>query len=209
MVNYEQLHATALAMVKNGILAADESHGTLEKPKTIEKRLIAAHIPPTEENVNAWRVLVRDTPNLRSYISAVILEESRVAQDAQIFAGYGIIPGVKVDKGTSGKVGQNEALTVGLDGLADRLQKYGALGAKFAKWRTVTPIGENLPTQGGIDANMDTLVAYAQACHQAGIVPMCEPEVLIDGNHTIQQSYDTTKQVLTTLFEKADKSGLS
>lgn len=203
-----KLKSTANEMLRIGILAADESHGTIEKPGTIEKRLKAAAIDPTEENVNAWRELVRDTPHLEEYISAVILEMSRVSPDAAIYAEKGIVPGVKIDKGIGGKVGlYDEKLTVGLDGLAERLNWHKLRGARFAKWRTVTQIGENTPTEEAIRANMDTQIKYALLCQENGIAPICEPEVLIDGNHTIRESYDVTKQVLINLFEQANKEG--
>lgn len=204
-----QLTATVNEMLRVGLLAADESQGTAEAPKTIGKRLIAAGIPATPSNVDAWRKLVRDTPDLEKYISAVILEKSRVGSDGPIYAAKGIVPGVKVDGGTSKKVGpKDEKLTDGLDGLDGRLAEYKGQGARFAKWRTVTPIGDGLPTQEGINANMDTQVKYALACQNLDIVPVCEPEVLIDGGHSIERSHGVTRQVLRTLFSQAVKEGV-
>jgi fructose-bisphosphate aldolase class I len=208
-MNQETLRKTVEDMVRVGILAADESHGTPEKPQTIETRLIKCGILPTDGNVIAWRELVKGTPNLRDYVSGIILEKSRVALDARDFNRAGIVPGVKVDGGTSGKVEPSgEKLTVGLDGLYERLQGYKADGARFTKWRTVTPIDTNLPTSAGIAANMGTIVKYALVCQSLDIVPIGEPEVLIDGNHTIQRSYQVTREVLSEMFEQIESQGV-
>ena len=200
---------TVKDMLRVGLLAADESHGSPENPKTIEKRLEKAGIPLAEEWVDKWRLLVRDCPHLGEYVSGIILEKSRLKPDAAIFAGHRIVPGVKTDGGTNAKIGPHEELlTVGLDDLPQRLAKYKAEGARFTKWRTVTPIGSNVPTQEAIDANMDTIVKQALVTQAAGLVPICEPEVLIDGDHTIEKSFDVTKKVLSTFFAKAKKAGV-
>ncbi len=200
------LKDTIQDMLRIGIIAADESHGTHKNPKTIERRLMYAGIPYTEQDVNAWRELVRDAPALEKYTSGVILEESRVQVDAPIFAEKGIVPGVKVDQGTGGKVGvYAEALTIGLDGLEKRLALYQSQGAKFAKFRTITQIGNFIPTRKAINANMEAIARYAKKCQNQGIVPICEPEVLITGAHSIDRCDDITRKVLTGLFEKMDK----
>jgi len=199
----EKLEVVVGNMLRVGILAADEGHGTADKPKTIEKRLKAAGIPQTEEYVDAWRRLVRDIPSLGLCVSAIILETSRLRFDAPIYAVNSIVPGVKVDKGTNGKVGPyDEQLTIGLDDLANRLHIYAGNGARFAKWRTLTEISRETPTQESVDANMDTEVSYADKCQKAGVVPVCEPEVHIVGDHGINRAYDVIYQVLSTLFRK-------
>lgn len=202
------LENTIQEMLRTGILAADESRGTIEKPKTIDKRLMAVGLRPTDEVVNAWRELVRDTPGLGKYISAVILEMSRVPIDAAIYAANGTVPGVKVDGGTEGKVGNNEKLTIGLEGLDNKLGNYRGEGARFAKWRTVYKIGDGLPTEKAVIENNKTQVKYALACQKASIVPVCEPEVLIDGNHSISDSSRVTREVLLDLFAQANKEGV-
>jgi len=199
-----KLTQTINEMLRMGLLAADESQGTIVNPKTIETRLVKAGIPATESNVNDWRRLVRDTPNLERYISGVILEKSRVFLDAGEYSSRGIVLGVKVDEGTGANLDTGEKVTVGLEGLQNRLLEYKNQGARFAKWRTVTPIGEVLPTYKGVQANMGTQVSYAQICQELDIVPICEPEVLIDGGHSLTKSFEITSRVLDTFFKMAD-----
>ncbi|HVK53214.1 MAG TPA: class I fructose-bisphosphate aldolase [Pseudoxanthomonas sp.] len=203
-MSIEQLAETAQAMVAagKGIIAIDES------TSTIAKRFAGVGIDNTEENRRAYRELLLTTPKLSDYISGAILYDETIRQstkDGTPFAKYmaknGIIPGIKVDKGTHALAGcQGEVVTEGLDGLRDRLKEYYALGARFAKWRAVINIGDDIPTGTAIEANAHALARYAALCQEAGLVPMVEPEVLMDGDHDIQTCYEVTEAVLRSLF---------
>jgi fructose-bisphosphate aldolase class I len=203
-MSIEQLAETAQAMVAagKGIIAIDES------TSTIAKRFAGVGIENTEENRRAYRELLLTTPKLGEYISGAILYDETLRQstkDGTPFAKYmaknGIIPGIKVDKGTHALAGcPGEVVTEGLDGLRDRLKEYYALGARFAKWRAVINIGEDIPTGTAIEANAHALARYAALCQEAGLVPMVEPEVLMDGEHDIQTCYEVTEAVLRSLF---------
>jgi fructose-bisphosphate aldolase class I len=185
-----------------GILAADESTGT------IEKRLKSVEVTSTEENRRSYRDLLFTAPGLGDYISGVILYEETLQQKSvagmpfpQLLAGQGIVPGIKVDKGTQALANfPGDKVTHGLDGLPERLAGYKALGARFAKWRAVISIGDGIPSTRGIEANADGLARYAAICQELGIVPIVEPEVLMDGAHTIERCASVTEEVLATVF---------
>jgi fructose-bisphosphate aldolase class I len=187
------LSKTAAAMVAKGkgILAADESSGTCEK------RFQSVDVECTEDNRRAYRQLLFGTPGVEQYLSGVILFDETARQKAvdgsaipDYLAKKGIIPGIKVDKGTVQLplALQGELVTDGLDGLAKRLDEYFKIGCRFAKWRAVITIGENMPSPACITANAHMLARYAAACQAASIVPMIEPEVLLDGGHSAERS---------------------
>lgn len=202
----QKLKETALAMVapSKGILAADESLGT------IEKRFKKINIESTEENRRAYRELLFTTFGLGDYISGVILFDETIRQSAgdgksfvEILQAQGVLPGIKVDQGTVAMGNSpDEKITKGLEGLPERLAGYVTLGAKFAKWRAVITIGEGIPTDANILQNAQDLTAYALACQQAGLVPIVEPEVLMDGSHSMRTCEEVSEQVLTAVFEE-------
>ncbi|MEO7489282.1 MAG: class I fructose-bisphosphate aldolase, partial [Ferruginibacter sp.] len=185
-----------------GLLAMDESTGTCNK------RFAAEGIPQTVEMRRKYRELIVTTPGLNESIGGAILYDETIRQQikdgtpmADVLVKAGIIPGIKVDMGAKPMAGfANEKVTEGLDGLRERLAEYKIMGARFAKWRGVIIIGDNMPTTGSIKANVHALARYAALCQEAGIVPIVEPEVLMTGNHTMQQCYAVTEQVLKTLF---------
>ncbi len=203
-MSIEQLAETAQAMVAagKGIIAIDESAGTCAK------RFASVGIDNTEENRRRYRELLLTTPKLSDYISGAILFNETIRQstsDGVPFAKYmsqhGMIPGIKVDKGTHVLAGcPGEVVTEGLDGLRERLKEYYGLGARFAKWRAVINIGEDIPTGTCIEANAHALARYAALCQEQGLVPMVEPEVLMDGDHDIETCYDVTEATLRSLF---------
>ena len=205
-MSIDQLAATAQAMVApgKGIIAIDESNAT------IKKRFDAVGVECTEENRRAYREMLLTTPNLNEYISGAILYDETLRQKTkdgvpftEIMMKNGILPGIKVDKGTTALAGfPGELVTDGLDGLRERLNEYAALGAKFAKWRAVININieEGMPSETCINANVHALARYAALCQEAGIVPMVEPEVIMDGDHDIEDCYVVTERVLRTLF---------
>jgi fructose-bisphosphate aldolase class I len=200
----DDLHRTAEALVapRKGILAADESGGT------IKKRFDAIGVESTEENRRAYRDLLFTTAGVEEYISGVILFDETIRQAAadgtpfpELLARRGIIPGIKVDKGAKPLANApGETITEGLDGLRERLGAYGELGARFAKWRATYTIGPDLPSQYAIWTNAHALARYAGLCQEAGIVPIVEPEVLMDGDHTIETSFRVTSKVLNALY---------
>ncbi|HUH73011.1 MAG TPA: class I fructose-bisphosphate aldolase [Chitinophagales bacterium] len=187
-----------------GLLAMDESTGTCNK------RFAAAGIPQTVEMRRQYRELLVTTPNLNQSIGGAILFDETIRQKTKdgipfidILKNAGIIPGIKVDKSTRLMAAfPNEKVTEGLDGLRERLVEYKQMGARFAKWRAVIAIDEKIPTSTCIKANMQDLSRYAALCQEAYIVPIVEPEVLMDGNHTIQKCYEVTEHVLKILFEQ-------
>ncbi|NOR40232.1 MAG: fructose-bisphosphate aldolase class I [Gammaproteobacteria bacterium] len=199
-----ELEATINDMVQpgKGILAADES------APTIAKRFAAINVESTGELRRSYRSLLFTTPGLNEFISAVILFEETLTQQSddgiplpEVLAQQGIVPGIKVDKGLkplANAPGDN--ITQGLDGLGDRLQVYKTQGARFAKWREVYPIREHNPTALGLEANAEMLARYAAICQTEGFVPIVEPEVLIDGDHTIERSAEVIETVLHTVF---------
>lgn len=200
----QELEQTAAAMVAKGkgILAIDESF------PTIQKRFDSINIESTEENRRAYRDLLITAPGGSDYISGMILFDETIRQSTgagipfpRALIDQGIMPGIKVDAGAKDLAGHpGEKVTEGLDGLRDRLSEYKALGAKFAKWRAVITIGDDIPTRACIDANAHALARYAGLCQEAGIVPMVEPEVLMDADNTIDTCYQVTELTLKTVF---------
>jgi fructose-bisphosphate aldolase, class I len=200
------LHETARALVAEGkgILAADESDGT------IKKRFDSIGIESTEDNRRAYRDLLFTTPGVEEYISGVILFDETIRQSGhdgapfpELLAAKGIIPGIKVDKGAKPlALAEGETITEGLDGLRQRLEEYRTLGARFAKWRATYTISNELPSQYCIWTNAHALARYAALCQEAGIVPIVEPEVLQDGTHTIERSYEVTGHVLDAVYRE-------
>jgi fructose-bisphosphate aldolase, class I len=209
-MNLSALNEVARAIVApgKGILAADESTGT------IKKRFDSINVESTEDRRRAYREMLFTTAGASDYISGVILYDETIRQNAsdgrplpKILEEQGIIPGIKVDKGTTPLAGApGELVTEGLDGLRQRLVEYRGLGAKFAKWRAVIDIGPGIPSQYCIDVNAYALARYAALCQDEDIVPIVEPEVLMDGDHSIDRCYEVTTQTLRTVFnELADQ----
>jgi len=203
-MNRSELETTAKAMVAKGkgILAADESSGT------IKKRFDSIKLESTEEARRTYREMLFTTPNAADYISGVILYDETIRQKTKTgvpFPEYltklGIVPGIKVDTGAKPLAGfPNETITEGLDGLRERLAEYYKLGARFAKWRAVIDIADGIPTQFAIDANAHALARYAALCQEANIVPIVEPEVLMDGAHSIERCEEVTSATLASVF---------
>jgi fructose-bisphosphate aldolase class I len=203
-MSIEQLADIAQAMVApgKGIIAIDESNNT------IKKRFDAVGVECTEDNRRAYREMLLTAPNLGDHISGAILYDETIRQSTRagvpftkVMLDAGILPGIKVDKGPVALAGcPGEVVTEGLDGLRQRLEEYARLGAKFAKWRAVITIGEDAPSSTCIEANAHALARYAALCQEAGIVPMVEPEVLMDGDHDIEVCYDVTEATLRSLF---------
>ena len=207
-----ELHAVAHKMVEKGkgILAADES------TPTCTKRFESISTEPTASSRNYYRNLLFTSEGIEKFISGVILFDETFHQSelktGQKFPEYlsnlGILPGIKVDQGLE-DFADGEKLTKGLDGLSERLNNYYSHGARFAKWRAVINIGENLPSADCIEANANSLAKYALACQQSNLVPIVEPEVLMDGSHTIDQSFDATSKALNAVFDKLQKHNVS
>lgn len=203
-MDLDTLEAIAEAMVARGkgILAIDESTGT------IGKRFDSVGVESTEETRRDYRDLLLTTPGLGDHISGAILFDETLRQSAsdgtsfvEVMEQAGVLPGIKVDKGAKALAGfEGEKVTEGLDGLRERLDEYRDLGAKFAKWRAVIAIGEDLPSSACIDANAHALARYAALCQEAEIVPIVEPEVLMDGAHDIDNCYDVTEATLRAVF---------
>ena len=194
--------ANAIVAPGKGIIAADESHST------IQKRFESIDVESTEDSRRAYRQMLFTTPGVSDFISGVILFDETIRQKAddgaplvQILTQQGIMPGVKVDKGAKALAGaSNEKVTEGLDGLRDRLNEYHKLGARFTKWRAVIAIGDGIPSQYCIDANAHALARFAALSQEAGLVPIVEPEVLMDGDHTIERCYEVTEATLHSVF---------
>ncbi|MDZ7788469.1 MAG: class I fructose-bisphosphate aldolase [Halofilum sp. (in: g-proteobacteria)] len=205
-MNTSQLITVANALVEpgKGLLAADESG------PTIAKRFKEIDVESTEENRLAYRRLLFTTPEIERYLSGVILFDETIRQSAsdgtplpQVLSDKGVIPGIKVDRGAKPLAGfGDEKVTEGLDGLRERLAEYYELGARFAKWRAVITIGEGMPTTGCMEANAHALARYAALCQEADIVPIVEPEVLIDGDHTIEQCRQATAETWYHLYNQ-------
>lgn len=200
----QSLLATADALVTGdkGILAMDESS------PTCNKRFAAHGIPQTEEMRRAYREMMVSTPHLGDSISGAILCDETIRQTtadgqplAMALTEAGIIPGIKVDLGAKPMAGHpGEKITEGLDGLRERLAEYGKIGARFAKWRAVFAIGEDVPSRSCIESNAQTLARYAALCQEAGLVPIVEPEVLMTGEHTQEHCLKITREVLRNVF---------
>ncbi|MCG8433270.1 MAG: fructose-bisphosphate aldolase class I [Gammaproteobacteria bacterium] len=211
-MNSDSLYSVARSMVApgKGILAADESTGT------IKKRFDSISTESTEENRRAYRDMLFTTPGAEEFISGVIMYDETLRQktaDGVPFAKYlsdhGVIPGIKVDTGAKPLAGYpDEKVTEGLDGLRDRLKEYYDLGARFAKWRAVIAIGDNMPSGTCIGVNAHALARYAALCQEAEIVPIVEPEVLMDGNHHIDICEDVTADVLNAVFNELYLQGV-
>ena len=203
MANTE-LHETARALVADGkgILAADESDGT------IKKRFDSIGLESTEATRRAYRNMLFTTPGAEEFISGVILFDETIRQAAadgtsfpELLAARGVVPGIKVDRGAKPlALSDGETVTEGLDGLRARLEEYRGLGARFAKWRAVYSISDTNPSEYAIWTNAHALARYAALCQEAGIVPIVEPEVLQDGTHTIERSAFVTSRVLAALY---------
>jgi fructose-bisphosphate aldolase class I len=200
------LHDTARELVEpaKGILAADESTGT------IKKRFDSIEVESTEEQRRRYRQLLFTTPGLGDHISGVILYDETIRQSAddgrtfvQVLQEAGVVPGIKVDTGAKPLAGfANETVTEGLDGLRERLAEYAALGARFAKWRSTIIIGDGTPTDFAILANAHGMARYAALCQEADIVPIVEPEILMDGDHDLAACASATSRTLDALYEQ-------
>src|SRR4051794_6431096 len=203
-MNLQELEQTATALVAEGkgILAADESDST------IKKRFDSIGVESTEENRRAYRDLLFTTEGAEEYISGVILFEETLRQSsadgtpfAQLLESKGVIPGIKVDKGAKPlALAEGETVTEGLDGLRGRLDEYRELGARFAKWRAVITIGKGIPSEYCLWTNAHALARYAALCQEAGLVPIVEPEVLMDGDHSLDRSFEVTSRTLHAVF---------
>jgi fructose-bisphosphate aldolase class I len=206
IMNKQILTDTVAALLAGdkGLLAMDESI------ETCNKRFAELGIPKTEEARRSFREWIVTAPGLNESVSGAILFDETIRQQTkdgipfiEVLVKAGIIPGIKVDIGAKDMGGfPNEKITEGLDGLRERLAEYAKMGARFAKWRAVITIGDTIPTTACIDANVHALARYAALCQEAGIVPVVEPEVLMDGNHTIQRCAEVTEAVLRALFNQ-------
>src|SRR5688572_9256880 len=205
-MNFAAMVATAAELVApgKGILAADESG------PTIENRFKSIGVTSTEETRRAYREMLLSTPGLNAFISGVILYDETLRQKTsgglpfvELLTRHGMIPGIKVDKGAKPLAGfPDEKITEGLDGLRERLVEYAALGARFTKWRAVLTIGPHVPTRTCVDANAHALARFAAMSQEAGLVPIVEPEVLMDGDHSIERHFEVTEIALRALFHE-------
>ena len=212
MMYERELRETAKALVapRKGILAADESIGT------IGKRFAKLGIPSTAETHRMYRDMLFTTPGIEEYISGVILFDETIRQESlggtlfpKLLAEHGIIPGIKVDTGTSDMaLHPGEKVTQGLDGLRERLAEYRSMGAQFTKWRAVISIAAGMPTEACVSANAHDLARYAALAQEAGLVPIVEPEVLMDGDHDQEQCEVVTAHVLGTVFRELGHQGI-
>lgn len=211
-MNTEILTSTAALLVADhkGLLAMDES------TPTCNKRFAKMGIPQTVENRRAYRTLIATTPDLGKYISGAILYDETIRQETEsgtpivkVIADAGIVPGIKVDTGAKPLPGHpDEKITEGLDGLRGRLEEYARMGARFAKWRAVITVGAGIPSRGCIVANAHALARYAALCQEAGLVPVVEPEVLMDGTHTLEQCRVATEATLQCVFDQLFEQGV-
>ncbi|MGZ5030617.1 MAG: class I fructose-bisphosphate aldolase [Methylobacter sp.] len=205
-MNAQELIATAKKLVADdkGLLAIDESL------PTCNKRFAKIGIPQTVEARRDYRELIVTTSGLNESISGAILSDETIRQQkkdgtafVKILTDNGIIPGIKVDAGTKDLAGHSgEKITEGLDGLRERLAEYKQMGARFAKWRAMIIIGSGIPSRGSIEANAQALARYAALSQEAGLVPVVEPEVLMDGDHTLERCFEVTEEVLHTVFNR-------
>jgi len=211
-MNTQELIDTARAMVAGdkGLLAMDES------TPTCDKRFRKLGIPLTVEARHAWRELIVTTPGLGESISGAILFDETIRQHkkdgtpfVKVLTDAGIIPGIKVDAGAKDLAGHpGEKVTEGLDGLRDRLKEYSQMGARFAKWRAVIAMGQGIPSRAAIEANAQALARYAALCQEAGLVPIVEPEVLMEGEHTLARCGEVTEEVQRTVFSQLYTQGV-
>ena len=211
-MNATKLIDTAKALVAGdkGLLAMDESN------PTCNKRFAKLAIPQTVETRRAYRELIVTTVGLGESISGAILYDETIRQETRDGAPFvkaitdaGIIPGIKVDTGAKDLAGHpGEKITEGLDGLRDRLAEYSQMGARFAKWRAVIAVGEGIPSRAAIEANANALARYAALCQEAGLVPVVEPEVLMEGEHTLDRCCQVTEEVLRTVFSRLYTQGV-
>jgi len=208
----QELISTAKQLVANykGVLAMDESF------PTCNKRFAKLGIPQTEEYRRAYRELIVTTPGLGEFISGAILFDETIRQKTKdgtpmikVLTNSGIIPGIKVDLGAKDMAGHpEEKISEGLDGLHDRLIKYYKIGVRFTKWRVVLAIGREIPSYACIEANAHALARYAALCQEIGLVPIVEPEVLMDGSHTMERCFEVTEKVLHTVFDQLYTQGV-
>lgn len=208
-----ELNKIAKQMVApgKGILAADESMGS------IEKKFAKINLPSTEESRQAYRDMFFTTPGMEEFISGVILFDETIRQKAvdgtpfaELLKSKGILPGIKVDQGLEPiPDSPDEKQTKGLDGLADRFREYASLGAKFSKWRAELAVSDTLPTDNAIAENNRRLAQYAKLSQEAGIVPIVEPEVMMNGENTMERCAEVSERVLTSLFEELEKAGVA
>jgi fructose-bisphosphate aldolase class I len=208
----QELNAIARSIVADhkGVLAADESTGT------IKKRFDSIGVESTEESRRAYRNLLFTTDGFEEYVGGVILYDETIRQSsddgtpfAELLATKGVVPGIKVDTGAQDLAGHpGEKVTEGLDGLRARFEEYHALGARFSKWRAVITIGEGIPTDACLHVNAHALARYAALSQEAGIVPIVEPEVLMDADNTIERCHDVTSRTLHLVFDELDRQGV-
>jgi len=211
-MDLEELQRTARDLVApgKGILAADESSGT------IKKRFDSIGVESTEENRRAYREMLFTTPGMEEFISGVIMFDETLRQSTaggvafpKVLEGIGVIPGIKVDTGAKPLAGfPGETVTEGLDGLRERLAEYREMGARFTKWRAVITIGAGIPTQTCLDANAEVLARFAALSQEAGLVPIVEPETLMDGDHAIDRHYDASRRTLEAVFDRLFAHGV-
>ena len=202
--------ANSLLAHDKGILAMDESN------PSCNKRFAALGIPQTEETRRAYREMIVTTPGLGDCINGAILYDETIRQTLtdgtpfiQAVIKAGIIPGIKVDGGAKNMAAHfDEKITEGLDGLRERLNEYSKMGLRFAKWRAVIAMGDGIPTPGCIDANAHALARYAALCQEAGLVPIVEPEVLMDGDHSLERCFEVTEEVLHMVFNQLYKQAV-
>ena len=212
MTNLKEI-ANQMTGSGKGILAADES------TPTCKKRFDSIGVESTFENRNEYRDLLLTAPGMEEYIGGVIMFDETLRQSttcdnktpfADLLVSKGVIPGIKVDKGAKELAGfTGEKVTEGLDGLRDRLKEYYEMGARFAKWRAVITIGDGIPSLACYEANAHALARYAALCQESGLVPIVEPEVLMDGTHTIEKCYEVTDMALKITFEQLNKQNVS
>jgi fructose-bisphosphate aldolase class I len=202
--------ARTLVADGKGILAADET------PATLSRRLEALKIESNPESRRAYREMLFTTPGITPFISGVIMQDETIRQQssagkalADVLMQQGIIPGIKVDSGAKRLAGTEENVTEGLDGLRDRLKEYVRMGARFAKWRAVIRIADGLPSWACVSANAHALARYAALCQEQSLVPIVEPEVLMDGSHTIERCEEVTEHVLRAVFDALFVQGIA
>ena len=211
------MHARALMDIARTLVAGDKGLLAMDESNpTCNKRFVELGIAQTVDARRAWRELILTAPGLGESISGVILYDETLRQQhkngtpfPKVIVDAGIIPGIKVDAGAKDMAGYpGEKITEGLDGLRERLKEYFQLGARFAKWRAVIAVGDGIPSQACIEANAHALARYAALCQEAGLVPIVEPEVLMDGDHTLERCRVVTGEVLHTVFKQLHAQGV-